>query len=196
MDERSIPLVAAAIGAFGVIIASIITVTGKNLGIRSARVIGLVGIVLVTTAVIIAYLLLRAPSIPSAHIERPGYADGPVPVQTSVVVKYEHIPKRRYLWVVVRVPEVKPDWVVFPQLLSGMPTPVEGTGTYETTIQLGDSQKDVGKPFNIVVLLLNDETNRSFVEYSKNCLNLGVCGGIQLPDSGAQILDFNTVTRK
>ena len=53
--------------------------------------------------VVIAYVLLKAPSTPSAHIVKPEYYDGPVPLQTSVVVEYNHIPKSRYLWVVVRI---------------------------------------------------------------------------------------------
>jgi hypothetical protein len=139
---------------------------------------------------------LSAP--PKACITSPLYTDGPTPVQTSVTVVYDSIPEGEYLWVVVRIPKVKPNWKVYPQLLNGIPKPVTGKGEREVLVQLGSVDKDVGEPFNIVVLLLDEKANQTFVDYSEKCIdpNIRACDGIDLPASGAEILDFSTLTRK
>ncbi len=134
---------------------------------------------------------------PSARILSPLYGDGPVPVQVKAFVAYDHIPAGQYLWVVVRVPKVQPPGLVYPQLLNGIPKPVTGKGTAEIVVQLGNADSDVADPFNLVVLLLDEAANGSFNDYSRECINDKTkCDGIELPNTGVEILDFNTVIRK
>jgi len=131
---------------------------------------------------------------PHAHIVEP--PDGAtLPSPTSVIVEYHDIPQDRYLWVVLRIPSVKPAWLVYPLLEEGIPEQAVGDGALATSVWLGGEQ-DSGKPFNVVVLLLDEEANRSFVEYANKCIAAGDCGGILLPDTGVRILDFNTVIRE
>ncbi len=138
---------------------------------------------------------------PTAHIVEPTFSDGAQPVDITIIVEYDHIPSNKYLWVVVRIPKVEPAprWV-YPQVLKGLPNPnvkVNEKDTFSIPAKLGDSQKDVGEPFNIVVLLLDEEANRSFVEYSNQCIsNNNLCLGRSIPETGAEILDFVTVIRK
>ena len=136
---------------------------------------------------------LAAP-MPRARIVEP--SDGAIlPPQAGVIIEYRDIPQNRYLWVVVRVPIVKPVWVVYPQLRQGAPEQATGDGAFAITVGLGGEQ-DAGQPFNIVVLLLGEDADRAFTEYVDGCTAEGDCGGIQLPDTGVQILDFNTVIRE
>ena len=135
---------------------------------------------------------------PHARIVEPEYCDGQtVPTDVSVVAECHNIPQDRYVWVVVRVPKVKPTWLVYPQLQrGGKPTQVIGDGTFETTVKLGGDE-DSGNPFNIVILLLNGEANRSFIEHAENCIaEETLCVGIPLPETGVEILDFVTVIRE
>jgi hypothetical protein len=135
---------------------------------------------------------------PYARIVEPEYCDGQtVPTDVSVVAECRNIPQDRYIWVVVRVPKVKPTWLVYPQLHRGdKPTQVIGDGTYETTVKLGGDE-DSGNLFNIVILLLNGEANRSFTDYAENCIaEETLCVGIPLPETGVEILDFVTVIRE
>jgi hypothetical protein len=134
--------------------------------------------------------------VPAPHariIEPPDGATLPSP--TSVIVEYHDIPQDRYLWVVLRIPSVKPAWLVYPLLQEGIPEQAVGDGALVTSAWIGGEQ-DSGKPFNIVVLLLDEEANRSFIEYAEKCIAEGDCGGILLPDTGVHILDFNTVIRE
>jgi hypothetical protein len=136
---------------------------------------------------------LNAPA-PNAHIVEP--PDGAtLPSPTSVIVEYHGIPQDHYLWVVLRIPSVKPAWLVYPLLQEGIPEQATGDGALATSAWIGGEQ-DSGKTFNIVVLLLDEEANGSFVEYANECTAGGNCGGILLPDTGVHILDFNTVIRE
>jgi hypothetical protein len=136
---------------------------------------------------------LTAP-VPHARIVEP--SDGVIsPPQSSVIVEYHDIPQDLYLWVVLRVPSVKPVWLVYPLLAEGVPEQAVGDGILATKAWIGGEQ-DSGKPFNIVVLLLDEEANGSFVEYAEKCIAEGDCGGILLPDTNVRILDFNTVIRE
>lgn len=136
---------------------------------------------------------LAAP-VPHARIVGP--PDGAtLPSPTSVIIEYHDIPQDRYLWVVLRIPSVRPVWLVYPLLEEGVPEQVVGDGAIVTSVWLGGDQ-DSGKPFNIVVLLLDEAANDSFVEYANECIAGGDCGGIPLPDTGVRILDFNTVIRE
>ena len=136
---------------------------------------------------------LAAPT-PRARIVEPldGSTSSP---EATVVIEYHDIPQDRYLWVVVRVPSVKPVWTVYPQLQEGIPEQATGSGALVTTVWLGGEQ-DAGQPFNVAALLLDENAHRSFVEYADKCIAEGDCGGIQLPETGVQILDFNTVIRE
>jgi hypothetical protein len=136
----------------------------------------------------------RAAPVPHARIVEP--PDGAtLPSPTSVIIEYHDIPQDQYLWVVLRIPSVKPVWLVYPLLEEGVPEQAVGDGALATSAWIGGEQ-DSGKPFNIVVLLLDEEANGSFVEYANACIARGDCGGIPLPDTGVRILDFSTVTRE
>ena len=141
--------------------------------------------------------LFSPKEVPLARIIEPEYHDGhTVPTHISVVAEYKDIPQNRYLWVVVRIPKVKPTWLVYPQLHSGkIPIQVVGDGQFEITVDLGGNA-DSGELFNIIILLLNKEANRSFTTYAKDCIAKDICGGIPLPDTGVEILDFTTVIRE
>jgi hypothetical protein len=206
MEENMNEILSAIIGALGVIIAALIsTVKRKTNSIEQKRnkiLLGLVSTAFFVTLVVLGYLILRP--LPHARIIQPEdyYDHQTVQPDVKVVVEYKDIPRNRYLWVVVRIPSVRlvtplrPSRLVYPQLQSGkLPTEVTGTGNLETTVHLG-GDKDSGAPFNILVLLLDEESNRSFVDYSLNCINTGACGGIQLPETGEEILDFVTVVRE
>ncbi len=148
------------------------------------------------------YTPVPSGALPSAQIVKPQFSDGTIPVQTDVSVAYQNIPVGKYLWVVVRVPKVEPNWLVYPQLLGGIPKPVNNkNGTLTTRVQLGKEGKpDAGLPFNIIVLLLDDTAQQTFLQYSEQCNsnpdNPLSCSGLALPETGVQILDFNTVIRK
>lgn len=138
---------------------------------------------------------------PSARITSPEYTDGPVPVKTNVVTEYKHIPEGSFLWVAVRIPKVRPVWYVYPQLLDGIPEPVNGSGTLATNVQLGiEGAQDSGEPFNIVILLLDEAAQGIFSSYAQGCIENPTdparCSGLSLPDAGVQILDFATVVRE
>lgn len=208
MTQVLIPILVAVIGALGSIAAAVIggiigrvgetprTRKRRRLGVllRSISIVFLVG-VLVGVVGFIAYILLQP--TPRARIVKPEDYDRhtTVPVETKVVVEYNDIPSDRYIWVVVRIPTVRPMRLAYPQLLNGIPTPVTGSGSFETSVSLGGGA-DSGIPFNIVVLLLDGEANQAFKTYSKNCLDTGTCGGIALPYPGAEVLDFVTVIRE
>lgn len=133
---------------------------------------------------------------PYARLLSPQYvAEQRVPTWVNAVVEYRNIPPTHYLWIVVRIPKVVPNWLVYPQIVNGVPRQVTGTGTFSTTVGFG-TDADSGQLFNLVVLLLDAEANRSFVEYAALCQSKHMCGGIPLPDSGVTILDFNTLVRK
>ncbi|MFN8493182.1 MAG: hypothetical protein U0350_36600 [Caldilineaceae bacterium] len=139
---------------------------------------------------------IAARPAPYARLIAPQFAAKQrVPMQATAVVEYRDIPPARYLWIVVRIPKVIPNWLVYPQVADGMPREVIGSGTFSTTVGLG-TDADSGQLFNLVVLLLNAEANRSFVEYAALCQAKQSCGGIALPDSGVTILDFNTLIRE
>jgi hypothetical protein len=149
-----------------------------------------------TEAIATAVAATRAVPGPLARILQPQFSAQPrTPSQVNVIVEYNNIPQDRYMWVVVRVPVVKPNWLVYPQMLDGVPPRVTGNGIFETRVGLG-VQEDAGQPFNIVVLLLDEEAHSSFIAFADKCLVSGNCGGILLPDTGVQILDFTTVIRE
>ena len=152
----------------------------------------------IATSTSILMTTLTPMPCPHARIVEPEYCDGQtVPTDVEVVAECRNIPQDRYVWVVVRVPKVKPTWLVYPQLHRGdKPTQVIGDGTFETTVKLGGDE-DSGNPFNIVILLLNREANRSFTEYAEKCIaEERLCLGIPLPETGVEILDFVTVIRE
>ncbi len=135
-------------------------------------------------------------AVPVTHariVEPPDGATLAPPI--SVIVEYHNIPQDRYLWTVIRIPSVKPAWLVYPLLEEGIPEQAVGDGALVTSAWIGGEQ-DSGKPFNVVVLLLDEEANGSFIEYAEKCIAGGDCGGILLPDTGVRILDFNTVIRE
>jgi hypothetical protein len=147
-----------------------------------------------TESIETAIAATRAAPVPFARIVEP--PDGAtLPSPTSVIVEYHDIPQDQYLWVVLRIPSVKPAWLVYPLLEEGIPEQALGNGALATSVWIGGDQ-DSGKPFNFVVLLLDEEANGSFVEYANACIAGGDCGGILLPDAGVRILDFNTVIRE
>ncbi len=204
-------ILSALIGALGAIIAALIVSPslGKKLATRRRYRI-LVGslsiLLLVSLAGLIWILLLPSPQ---AHIVLPNESrDQRAPADVRVVVGYKDIPtyipiisERRYVWVVVRIPGIPitsntSTRLVYPQLPGNkLPPQVTGSGSIVTLVHLGGNQ-DSGTPFNILVLLLNEEANRSFIDYSNNCIQTNACGGIPLPDTGVEILDFVTVIRE
>jgi hypothetical protein len=136
---------------------------------------------------------LTAPE-PYARIVDPA-AGAILPAEATAIVEYSNMPGDRYLWVVLRVPGVGPTWHVYPQVGDAIGDPIVGHGVMAVPIFLG-GKLDSGRPFDIVVLLLEEETHGLFAEYAALCTSEGECGGIQLPDTGARILDFATVIRE
>jgi hypothetical protein len=202
MTQVLIPILVAVIGALGTIAAAVIVEIIRQDGKTSRKyrrpVVLLISVnivLLVAVVGFIAYILLLP--TPRARIVKPEDYDrhNTVPVESKVVVEYNDIPSDRYIWVVVRIPTVRPMWLAYPQLMDGIPTPVTGSGRFETSVNLGGGA-DSGIPFNIVVLLLDGEANQAFKTYSKNCLDTGGCSGIALPYPGVEVLDFVTVIRE
>jgi len=133
---------------------------------------------------------------PSARIIEPQYTDGKgLPPKVTAIVEYKNLPVNHYLWIVMRVPKVKPDWIVYPQMQMGIPGSVIEPYRLEIPVGLGNDT-DSGQPFNIIVLLLNEEANQLFIEYATACEIEKKCGGLLLPPRGVNILDFNTVLRE
>lgn len=130
---------------------------------------------------------------PQATINSPEDFDGKtkVPDTISVNSNFINIPKNRFPWVVVRVPIVRPMRKVYPQPSSKIPSAVPGNGNYTVPVTLG-GLADSGKPFNIEILLLNKKTNDAFNDYARN----GNGSGINLPEKGAELLDYITVIRQ
>jgi hypothetical protein len=134
---------------------------------------------------------------PRAHISAPTDGQG-VPPNAEVVVEYSNIPQDHYLWVVVRIPSIHPKtWWIYPQLYENkVPSHWVGSGMLTTNAALG-GPRDTGAPFNVVVLLVGQEANRSFVEYANHCGPVPTtCTGMPLPETEIEILDFTTVIRK
>lgn len=137
------------------------------------------------------------PTLPvRAKISGPGDGDH-VSTYPEVVTEYENIPTDRYLWVAVRIPKVRPTGLIYPQLKDGqLPPHLVGAGIYHTFAALG-GEKDIGDPFNIVVLLADQAAHDQFIAYGKACsFNANACTGMQLPETGIEVLDFITVIRK
>jgi hypothetical protein len=132
--------------------------------------------------------------VPHARIVEP-HDGATLASPINVIVEYHNIPQDRYLWTAIRIPSVKPEWLVYPLLEENLPEQAVGDGALAISAWIGGEQ-DSGKPFNVVVLLLDKEANGSFVEYAEKCIAGGDCGGILLPDTGVRILDFNTVIRE
>jgi len=143
--------------------------------------------------VIIGFVLLTRPQ-PSASITKP--TDGQsVPIYAEVTVEYNNIPSDRHLWLVVRIPGIGPGWLIYPQL-RGADSFGTGKGVSSVTAAFGGNN-DSGHPFNIVILLVDENANRQFVDYVNKCkLDSNLCTGMILPDKGVEILDFDTVSRE
>jgi hypothetical protein len=87
------------------------------------------------------------------------------------MAEYKNIPEGSFLWVAVRIPKVRPAWYVYPQLLDGIPEPVNGSGTLVTNVQFGlEDPQDSGEPFNIVILLLDEAAQAVFSTYAQSCI--------------------------
>jgi len=164
---------------------------------KTARVFGYVGIGLIAGAaigVIIGLILLARPH-PSASISGPTNGQF-VPVYAEVTFEYNNIPRDRHLWLVVRIPGIGAvPWLIYPQVknLEGLGT---GNGIFKTTAAFGGGN-DSGRPFNLVVLLVDENANPRFVDYADKCkLDENLCNGMILPDKGVEILDFDTVIRE
>lgn len=204
MNDILTATIAAVIAAIGTISAAAIVEFIKQRRRSTGEVGSLVGSLLVTLVglvvlfVIIGWLgvLLLRPT-PSARILAPEDFDGAthVAAHTTILVEYNDVPGDHFIWVVVRDPKVRPMRLVYPQLSNGVPTPVQGTGRFEVTINLG-GPNDALSPFNIEVLLLDAQANQTFLDYSAGCAGDGLCGGLKLQYPGAAILDFVTVVRE
>lgn len=134
---------------------------------------------------------------PWARITQP--TDGQrVPVNNPVLVEYNNLPAGHYLWVVVRIPRVQPVWWLYPQLLDGkIPTRTGPSGLLKTNAAFGGGREDSGIPFNLVVLLLNEQAQQAFANYANACGSVPQsCVGMPLPEGEIEILDFNTVVRE
>lgn len=144
--------------------------------------------------VIIGHFLLTKPH-PSASISEPTNGQL-VPIYAKVTFEYNHIPHDRHLWLVVRIPGIgSAPWLIYPQL-QGMETIGTGNGVFKTTAAFG-GDNDSGRPFNIVVLLVDENANLRFDDYANKCkLDSNLCNGMLLPDKGVEILDFDTVIRE
>jgi hypothetical protein len=92
---------------------------------------------------------------------------------------------------------VRPAGLIYPQLKDGkLPPHLVGTGIYKTYAALG-AKEDIGAPFNIVILLADQEANALIMAYAKACgFNPDSCKGMPLPETGVEILDFITVIRQ
>lgn len=202
----SVPIVVAVTGGIAVLLA----LFGGGIKVKEVElpplpgwvriIAGLVGFVLILLAALPPVLPPQPPPppppAPNARIMEPQHeSGGRVPTDVRTEVYYNNIPQGRYFWVVVRVPKLRPVWLVYPQLRNGIPTGITGDGTYITTVSIG-SDADFDEPFNVVVLLLDEEANSSFTTYSKNCIDTGICPGTLLPATGVDILDFTTVIRE
>ena len=144
--------------------------------------------------VIIGIFLLAKPH-PAARIIEP--TDGQyVPIYAKVTMEYKNIPSDRHVWLAVRIPGIGlAPWLIYPQL-RGMQAIQKSYGVYEITAAFG-GDNDSERPFNIVVLLVDEDAEIRFVEYANKCnLDSNLCNGMILPDKGVEILDFETVIRK
>ena len=163
---------------------------------RTFHVFVYVAIGLVVGAAIgvsIGLCLLTKPH-PSARISEPTNGQL-VPIYGKATFEYNNIPPDRHLWLVVRIPGVgSVPWLIYPQL-QGMEAIAVGNGVFRTTAAFG-GDKDSGRPFNVVVLLVDENANLRFVDYANKCkLDSNLCNGMILPDKGVEILDFDTVIR-
>lgn len=139
---------------------------------------------------------------PQARISEP-IDNQRIPPNVKVIVEYKDIPHDRYLWVAVRIPDVRPPgppltrWI-YPQLQDGkVPPHLEGAGTFVIDAAFGGGSKDSGVPFNVLVLLVDANAQESFTEYAGHCGPFpATCLGMKLPDTGVEILDFSTVIRQ
>jgi hypothetical protein len=204
MTQVLVPVVVAVIGALGSIIAAVIVELFKQRAKAKTRKVswgfnvwlGAFSLLLLVGVVVFVSYILLLPT-PRAQIVSPEDYNGKIaiPSDTKAVIDYKDIPGNRFVWVVVRVPSVRPMRLVYPQLINGIPTPVTGSGRFEISITLGTGT-DVNLPYNIEVLLLDEVANQVFKNYSQTCLDTGTCNGLSFPSNGAEVLDFVTVIRK
>ncbi len=170
-------------------------------------ILGPIAVALITVigAIAVEIVKVNPPCILNCPVTTPvpqarvvgGISDGQsVDMNSNVVIKYENIPKKRYLWVAVHIPSLGQPRLVFPQAPNGvMPVQVSESGTLPVNVILGN-KNDVGAPLNVMLLLLNDEANDIFKNNVQTCLQSNNCSGLVLPDAGVDILDFITVIRK
>jgi len=202
MTDAWATIIAAIITSVITGIATLIGLTRKSsyddYSTGTNRVLPYVGIGLVVGAGIgglIGYVLLIKPH-PSARITEPTNGQL-VPIYAKVAFEYNNIPPDRHLWPAVRIPGVgSVRWLIYPQL-RGIEAIGTGKGFYETMAAFGGENDSSGRPFNVVILLADEDANSRFVEYAKECnLDSNLCNGMVLPDKGVEILDFDTVIRK
>jgi hypothetical protein len=191
MTDAWATIIAAVITTIGVVAAA--SITGK---LKWGTFLKSFLIIIVGTGIgmLIGYLLLLKPQ-PSARIIEP--TDGQyVPIYAKVTFEYNNIPRDRHVWLAVRIPGIGlVTWLIYPQL-QGMAAIQKSNGVSEITAAFG-GDNDSERPFNIVVLLVDEDANLRFDDYANKCkLDSNLCNGMILPDKGVEILDFDTVIRK
>jgi len=129
--------------------------------------------------------------LPTAQIIEPKNGEA-IEMYTPFLMDYNNLPTNSYVWVVIQVPKYGTAYLWDNDELKSRHNEA---GAVNSPLLVGNSTS-VGDVFNIIVLLVDEKVNFSFQEYQNQCRNIGQCNGILLPETGIQLLDFSTVTRK
>lgn len=114
-----------------------------------------------------------------------------VAVSTTVSGTFSgQLPKGQYMWVVINPHPSPGQW--WPQ--GGRISPENGM-LWDVDVWLGREKEDVGKKFDIAVILVNSADDKAYLQYLENGQETEKYPGIPLPDS-ARIIDRITVTRR
>lgn len=99
------------------------------------------------------------------------------------------LPEGRYMWVVINPHPSPGQW--WPQ--EGRVDPWKGQ--WDVQAWLGREKEDIGKEFDIAIILVNEEDDQYYRDYLGTGQETGSYPGIPLPAS-AKIMDIITVMRK
>lgn len=126
---------------------------------------------------------------PEIKITRPKEGDE-VPISTMVSGTFSgELPEGQYMRVVINPHPSPSQW--WPQ--GGRINPWKGEWTVQA--RLGREKEDIGKEFDIAVILVNEKDDQYYREYLKTGQETGSYPGIPLPAS-TNIIDRITVMRK
>ncbi|MCK4730968.1 MAG: hypothetical protein KAT65_00790 [Methanophagales archaeon] len=125
---------------------------------------------------------------PTVKITSPKEGDE-VPVSTPVSGTFSgELPEGLYMWVVINPHPSPGQW--WPQ--GGRIDPWKGQ--WNVLAGLGREKEDIGKEFDIAVILVNEKDNQYYTNYLETGQRTGSYPGIPLPPSG-KIMDRITVVR-